>query len=72
MERVSFRSVNQVHKEVALALRTHLEPEDSIVAGAIGRLGYYSGLKIYDRVGLVDRRVALLPRNPSKLRSSGT
>ena len=66
-----FRSVNQVHKEVALALRTHLEPEDSIVAGAIGRLGYYSGLKIYDRVGLVDRRVALLPRNPSKLRSPG-
>ncbi len=48
-----FRSVNQVDKEVALALRTHLEPEDSIVAGAIGRLGYYSGLEIYDRVGLV-------------------
>ena len=66
-----FRSVNQVDKEVALALRTHLEPEDSIVEGAIGRLGYYSGLEIYDRVGLVDRRVALLPRNPSKLRSPG-
>ena len=45
-------------KEIGLALKTHLNPGDSIVAGGIGRLGYYSGLKIYDRFGLIDRHVA--------------
>ena len=65
------RSVNQVEKEIALALKTHLRPGDSIVTGSIGRLGYYTDLKIYDRVGLVDRRVAMLPRDPNKLRSPG-
>ena len=43
---------------IALALKEHLAPGDSIVYGTIGRLGYYSGLKIHDRFGLVDRRVA--------------
>ena len=65
------RSVNQVEKEIALALKMHLRPGDSIVTGSIGRLGYYTDLKIYDRVGLVDRRVAMLPRDPNKLRSPG-
>ena len=65
------RSVNQAEKEIALALKTHLRPGDSIVTGSIGRLGYYTDLKIYDRVGLVDRRVAMLPRDPNKLRSPG-
>ena len=46
-------------KEVALTLKQHLEPKDSLVAGAIGALGYYSGLHIYDLFGLVDRRVAM-------------
>ena len=65
------RSVNQAEKEIALALKTHLRPGDSIVTGSIGRLGYHTDLKIYDRVGLVDRRVAMLPRDPNKLRSPG-
>ena len=47
------------NKEVALTLKQHFKPEDSIVSGAIGALGYYSGLHIYDQHGLVDRRVAM-------------
>ena len=56
-------------KEIALTLKRHLEPEDSVVSGSIGALGYYSGLHIYDRFGLVDRRVAM--REPELLRSPG-
>ena len=44
-------------KEEALALKKHFRPGDSIVAGKIGLLGYYSGLRVYDRNGLVDKRV---------------
>ena len=47
-------------KRTAIVLKAHLKPGDSIVTGAIGSTGYYSGLKIYDTFGLVDRRV---PRN---------
>ena len=47
-------------KEKAIVLKAHLKPGDSIVTGTIGSTGYYSGLKIYDTHGLVDRRV---PRN---------
>ena len=59
-------------QEVALALRTHLNPEEStLVLNAIGEIGYYSSLTIYDRYGLLDRRVALLPRDPSQLGTPG-
>lgn len=52
------------------ALRDHVQPGESLVAGAIGALGYYSGLFIYDRNGLVTREVAM--RKPNKdLRSPG-
>ena len=44
-------------KEEALALKKHFRPRDSIVAGKIRLLGYYSGLRVYDRNGLVDKRV---------------
>ena len=53
----SGRTFAESEKEIALALKAHLKPGDSIVTGAIGSLGYYSDLKIYDRHGLVDRRV---------------
>lgn len=39
-------------------LRLHAKPGESLVAGAIGNVGYYSGLYIYDRFGLVEARVA--------------
>ena len=58
-------------KEVALALKAHLSPEDSIILNAIGEIGYYSGLRIHDRYGLVDRRVAMLPRDPRRRWSPG-
>lgn len=40
------------------ALKNVTKPGDSIVAGAIGNLGYYSELFIYDRFGLVTKEVA--------------
>ena len=59
-------------KEVALALRARFKPRDSVIGGAIGVLGYYSELHIYDRYGLVDRRVATRPQQQHKrLRSPG-
>ena len=54
-----------IWKEIALTLKRHFEPEDSIVHVGIGVLGYYSGLHIYDRYGLVDHRVAM--REPELL-----
>ena len=58
-------------KEEALALKAHFTPGDSIVLGKIGLLGYYSDLHIYDRSGLVDRRVAMRPRTRNPLRMPG-
>ena len=49
----------------------HFTPGDSIVLGKIGLLGYYSDLHIYDRSGLVDRRVAMRPRTRNPLRMPG-
>lgn len=40
------------------ALRQVATPEDSITFGAIGALGYYSGVRVHDRNGLVDAVVA--------------
>ena len=57
-------------KGIALALKKHLKPGDSIVDGGIGELGYYSGLKIYDTMGLVNRSVATRPA-PTQLGSPG-
>lgn len=42
------------------ALGDAFEPgEDSVVLGAIGAAGYFSGLHVFDRYGLVSREVAL-------------
>ena len=46
-------------KEIALTLKQTFEPKDSVVTGAVGALGYYSGLHIYDKNGLIDRLVAM-------------
>jgi arabinofuranosyltransferase len=48
-------------KEMALALKESARPEDSLVAIAIGNLGYYSRLHIYDQGGLINREVASRP-----------
>ena len=59
-------------KEIALTLKQHFEPKDSVVTGAVGALGYYSGLHIYDKNGLVDRLVAMRELDASDaLRMSG-
>jgi hypothetical protein len=44
--------------DMGKALKHLSEPEDSVVFGAVGCLGYYSGLRIYDRNGLLSREVA--------------
>jgi len=47
------------------ALAQHTEPGESLVAGMIGGLGYYSGLHLFDTYGLVDAEVGLLPGDPA-------
>lgn len=71
----------QAHKEgvayaseVGLALKRHSRPGDSVVVGAIGAIGYYSDLFVYDRFGLVSREVADFARQEERegpLRSPG-
>jgi hypothetical protein len=48
-------------KEMALVLRDVAGPEDTLVTHAVGNLGYYSHLFIYDRSGLLNREVAARP-----------
>jgi hypothetical protein len=57
-------------REKGEALASIAEPGDTIVAAAIGCLGYYSGLYVYDRNGLVTSEVARLPWD-GELRSPG-
>jgi arabinofuranosyltransferase len=45
-------------RQIGRALREHAGAEDSIVLGAIGAIGYESGLRVHDRNGLVDPEVA--------------
>lgn len=48
------------------ALATVAHPGESVVAGAIGALGWYSGLIVHDQFGLVTPEVARLPaRDPA-------
>jgi len=44
-------------REIGRALKEHAKTEDSIVLGAIGAIGYESGLRVHDRNGLVDPEV---------------
>jgi len=52
------------------ALGEHAAPGDSVVYGAVGAIGYFSRLRVFDRNGLVTREVALRPA-PDELRSPG-
>ena len=58
-------------KEIGLLFRKHFGPDESIVLGRMGQIGYYSELRIFDRYGLVDRRVAMLPQGDRPLRAPG-
>ena len=44
-----------VRREIGTILKQHFEPEDSIVLAAIGEIGYFSGLYVYDRNSLINR-----------------
>ncbi|MEM9801098.1 MAG: hypothetical protein AAGA20_12295 [Planctomycetota bacterium] len=56
--------------ETGRGLARYAPPESSLVYGAVGAIGYFSNLFIYDRNGLVTREVAL--REPHEtLRSPG-
>jgi arabinofuranosyltransferase len=46
------------------------EPDDSLTSAAVGAVGYYSRLFLYDRCGLVTREVTQLP-GPAVLGSPG-
>jgi hypothetical protein len=56
------RDIPLRQRELGLALRAWCDAEGlqgaSVVAGAIGALGYFSGLHVYDQNGLVDPEVA--------------
>ncbi|MEM7203021.1 MAG: hypothetical protein AAF628_22365 [Planctomycetota bacterium] len=54
------------------ALAVHTKPDESLVRGAIGAVGYYSGLVIYDQLGLVNRDVVdQIEVNPNNLKIPG-
>jgi arabinofuranosyltransferase len=60
-EQWRFMRQNSEHwAEVGTALAEYALPGDSLVVGAIGNIGYYSDLTIYDTNGLVSREVAEL------------
>jgi len=52
------------------ALAIYAEPGESIVSRAIGAMGYYSNLYIYDQYGLVNREIAFLPSEGGPLQKS--
>jgi arabinofuranosyltransferase len=64
------REHTETWREKGLALKEYAKPTDRIVAAAIGNVGYYSDLFVYDRNGLVNREVAMLP-DEGPLRSPG-
>jgi len=54
----NMRAQGLVWAELGKALAAHTSPGDSLVYGAIGGIGYYSNLFMYDRNGLVTREVS--------------
>ena len=55
---------------IGRALAQHAAPGSSVVYGAVGAIGYFSGLDVFDRNGLVTREVAMRPAH-EQLRSPG-
>jgi len=52
------RNATGVRTEFARILERHTKPGESIVRDAIGAIGYYTDLFIYDRIGLVSVEIA--------------
>jgi len=57
-------------RDMGIALKHVSQPGESVVFGAIGAIGYYSELFVYDRNGLVTREVSMRP-SPEELGSPG-
>jgi hypothetical protein len=53
---MAFIKLELLYEDVAEQLGPVLEPEDRIAAGDIGALGFYSGARILDTVGLISPR----------------
>jgi hypothetical protein len=53
-----------------LALAQVADPGDTVVAAAVGAVGYFSGLEVLDQHGLVTKEVAYRPIAPGPLRYS--
>ena len=58
-------------RTLGLGLKENVPADASLVAGAIGNLGYFSELYIYDRFGLVEPRVAKREVRKMKNKSPG-
>ena len=52
------------------ALAQIATPSDAVVAGAVGAVGYFSGLEVLDQHGLVTKEVAYRPTPPGPLSTS--
>ncbi|MEN0067641.1 MAG: hypothetical protein AAGA48_36255 [Myxococcota bacterium] len=52
------------------ALKSIAKPGDSVVSGAVGAIGYVSGLEVLDQHGLVTKEVAYRPGPTGPLRTS--
>ncbi|MFQ6008007.1 MAG: hypothetical protein ACE5K8_03560 [Candidatus Zixiibacteriota bacterium] len=59
-----WNTMKTVHQSIGLYLREHAHPTDVVAAEDIGYIGYYSGLKILDRDGLISPEV--IPYNREK------
>ena len=57
----------QLWIKLGRAVALHSEPQESLVAGAIGALGYESDCFMYDQFGLVTREVALRPSSGARM-----
>jgi arabinofuranosyltransferase len=67
------RRVIATWKKIGLTLKRRSHAGDSLVFGAVGAIGYYSDLHVYDRFGLVSPKVVAQARREARagLRSPG-
>ncbi len=49
--------LEQVHQSIGYYLRAHAEPGEVVAAEDIGYMGYFSGMRLIDRDGLISPRV---------------
>jgi hypothetical protein len=56
--KMAFIKLELIYEQVGKALAIQLESDDVVAAGDIGALGYFSGARILDTVGLISPQVA--------------